>query len=136
MQRTYDGKEYKKAYPNYSISVDYIEGLINVAERVTSDISDVSKYVKKAETAANVKNPGDAEMNGLSYSGEVLDSVVAIDGINKSVQSSSYKKTDWGRLYRNALEAQKEAGYVAIGQKERKSPGVEIDDRVIEWGGI
>ena len=136
LQRTYDGKEYKKAFPNYSISVDYIDGLINVAERVTSDISDVSEYVKKAEDAANVKNPEDAELNGLSYSGELLDAVIAIDGINKSIQNASYKKSDWGRLYRNALEAQKGAEFVTAGHRERKSPGVEIDDRVIEWGVI
>lgn len=143
-----DGKDFFKASPKYSISVDYIDGLVAVAERVTSNITEISAHASVAEKAAKMENIEEAELNGTSRSSEILDAVVQIDGIFKSVQNDSYRKSNWGTMYKSALEEQKSAGVHVASRKrasrdsadksdsERTTPGTALNDRIIEWGAL
>lgn len=126
-----DGKAYRPTFPNYNISVDYVEGLASVTEKIVSDILEIYSYRDKAVQISERKNVIDEELVGSAFSGDMLSSVVAIDGIRKSIESNSYRKSNWGSLYKEQLTR-----ISSKNSEKRKSPGIDIKDDIIEWDKI
>lgn len=129
--KTDDGKQFRQTYPNYNISVDYVDGLASVTEKIVSDVLEISSHKQKALAVANRKNAVDEELVNSSFSNDILSSVIAIDGIRSSIEKNSYRKSNWGSLYKERLSM------VSLHEQESgKTPGTDIKDDIIEWNKI
>lgn len=129
--KTDDGKKFRPTYPNYNISVDYVDGLVSDTEKIISDVLEISACKEKALSVLDRKNKADEELSGSSFSADMLSSVVAIDGIRRSIEKNSYRKSNWGSLYKERLSSDFQSP-----QGAAQTAGIVIKDEILLWNKI
>lgn len=122
-------------FPNFDISVEYLEKLALYSENFVDEAIKIAEIKASADEIKQPENPGDSALSGDSYIQSLLEVAAEINSVKNQVTANSPEKSDWSEKYRTLLEKQNSfAAENVLPQKQ--TDGIQIEDKILVWEEI
>lgn len=131
--KTRDGKSNLKSYPNYDISIDYLNNIAIHTEETVDNVLTVAGIKQKADVIQDPSQHGQSELEGSNFVSSLFAVSQEIYEVQRNMKSNSSGNAAWGSKYRELYE--KQIGALPVSET-RETSGVFINDKILIWDKI
>lgn len=128
-----NGKNYLKPYSNYDVSIDFAKNICEQTEISVDNVLRIAEIKQKSDAVSEPENHGNSELQGSGFVPSIISVADEIADVVRTMNLNSSGNAFWGTLYKELLE--KQTGAIEV-SSERKTSGVQIDDKILVWDKI